>query len=113
MMIVSIGVGSTIDKDTIERLKREIQELKNNFDRERKEIEQSCKLEIADIEAKHDEDKGEIMKNIEREKVFYLMLSYDVTLWSEITPCNKIYKPLVVNRFSGNVMTSITTLYAK
>ena len=70
MMIISIGVGSTIDKDTIERLKREIQELKNNFDRERKEIEQSCKLEIADIEAKHDEDKGEIMKNIEREKVF-------------------------------------------
>ena len=29
---------------------------------------------------------------------------------SEITPCNKIDKPLVVNRFSGNVMTSIITL---
>ena len=29
---------------------------------------------------------------------------------SEITPCNKICKPLVVYRFSGNVMTSITTL---
>ena len=29
---------------------------------------------------------------------------------SEITPCNKICKPLVVYRFTGNVMTSITTL---
>ena len=29
---------------------------------------------------------------------------------SEITPCNKISKPLVVYRFTGNVMTSITTL---
>ena len=38
------------------------------------------------------------------------VLSYDVTSGSEITPCNKICKPLVVYRFSGNVMTSITTL---
>ena len=37
-------------------------------------------------------------------------LSYDVASGSEITPCNKIDKPLVVYRFSGNVMTSITTL---
>ena len=37
-------------------------------------------------------------------------LSYDVTSASEITPCNKIDKPLVVYRFTGNVMTSITTL---
>ena len=29
---------------------------------------------------------------------------------SEITPCNKIDKPLVVYRFSGNVITSITLL---
>ena len=29
---------------------------------------------------------------------------------SEITPCNKIDKPLVVQRFSENVMTSITAL---
>ena len=28
----------------------------------------------------------------------------------DITPCNKIDKPLVVYRFSGNVMTSIITL---
>ena len=28
----------------------------------------------------------------------------------EITPCNKICKPLVVYRFSGNVMTSIARL---
>ena len=33
------------------------------------------------------------------------ILSYDVASGSEITPCNKICKPLVVYRFSGNVMT--------
>ena len=43
-------------------------------------------------------------------KQFYLSLSYDVASGSEITLCNKICKPLVVYRFSGNVMTSITTL---
>ena len=37
-------------------------------------------------------------------------LSYDVASGSELTLCNKICKPLVVYRFSGNVMTSITTL---
>ena len=37
-------------------------------------------------------------------------LSYDVAPGSEITPCNKIDKPLVVYRLTGNVMTSITTL---
>ena len=35
---------------------------------------------------------------------------YDVVSGSEITSCNKIDKPLVVNRFSGNVMTYITAL---
>ena len=30
---------------------------------------------------------------------------------SEITPCNKIDKPLIVNRLSGNVMTSLSTLH--
>ena len=39
---------------------------------------------------------------------FKTFLSYDVASGSEITPCNKINKPLVVYRFSGNVMTSIT-----
>ena len=38
------------------------------------------------------------------------ILSYDVASGSEIMPCNKIDKPLVVYRFSGNVMTSITML---
>ena len=38
------------------------------------------------------------------------ILSYDVASLSEITPCNKIDKPLVVYRFSGNVMASITSL---
>ena len=37
-------------------------------------------------------------------------LSHDIASGSEITSCNKICKPLVVYRFSGNVMTSITTL---
>ena len=37
-------------------------------------------------------------------------LSYDVASEGEITPCNKIDKPLVVYRFTGNVMTSITAL---
>ena len=37
-------------------------------------------------------------------------LPYDVASGSEVTPCNKIDKPLVVYRFTGNVMTSIATL---
>ena len=36
-------------------------------------------------------------------------LSYDVASGSEITPCNKIDKPIVVYRFTGHVMTSRTT----
>ena len=40
---------------------------------------------------------------------FYYSLSYDVAPGTEITPCNKIDKPLVVYRFLGNVMTFITT----
>ena len=39
-----------------------------------------------------------------------LYLSYDVASGSEITPCNKIDKPLVIYRFMGNLMTSLTTL---
>ena len=39
-----------------------------------------------------------------------MSLSYDVASGSEITPCNKIDKPLVVYRLARNVMTSITTL---
>ena len=37
--------------------------------------------------------------------------SYDLASGSEIRSCNKIDKPLVVYRFSGNGMTSITTLH--
>ena len=37
-------------------------------------------------------------------------LSYDVASGSVIMSCNKIDKPLMVYRFSRNVMTSITTL---
>ena len=39
-----------------------------------------------------------------------MCLSYDAASGSEITPWNKIDKPLVVYRFMGNGMTSITTL---
>ena len=34
---------------------------------------------------------------------------YDVAPGSEITSCNKIDKPLVVYRLTGNVVTSLTT----
>ena len=37
-------------------------------------------------------------------------LSNDVADGSKITPCNKIDKPLVVYRVSGNVVTSIAPL---
>ena len=40
----------------------------------------------------------------------YQELSYDVASGSEIKPWNTIIKPLVVYRFSGNVMKSITML---
>ena len=40
----------------------------------------------------------------------YQALSYGVAPVSEITTRNKINKLLVVYRFTGNVMTSITTL---
>ena len=36
-------------------------------------------------------------------------LLHDVAPGSNKTPCNKIDKPLVAYRFSGNVMTSIIT----
>ena len=40
----------------------------------------------------------------------YQYLSHDVESGSDIMSCNKIDKPLVVYRFSGNVMTFIMTL---
>ena len=39
-----------------------------------------------------------------------MYLSYDVASGSEIKPCNKIDKSLVVYRFWENFMTSITKL---
>ena len=41
---------------------------------------------------------------------YNISLSYDVASGSEMTACNKVDKPLVVYSFTGNVMTSITTL---
>ena len=40
-------------------------------------------------------------------------LSHDVASEIEITPCNRTDKPLVIYRFSGNVMMSVTTLRVK
>ena len=40
----------------------------------------------------------------------YLILSHDVASESDITQCNKIDKPQVVYRFSGNISMSIITL---
>ena len=44
--------------------------------------------------------------------IMLIIFIYHMTVknGSEITPSNKIHKPLVVYRFTGNVMTSITTL---
>ena len=72
-----------------------------------------------------DDNFCDIFPNIQKKKLWYFMrtvcqqtilikyhaLSYDVTSRSVITPCNKICKPLVVYRFSGNVMTSNTPLH--
>ena len=43
--------------------------------------------------------------------LFKSTLSYDVASGSKMAPCNKIDKPLVVYRFTGNIMTSITMLH--
>ena len=40
-------------------------------------------------------------------KIRELILSYEIASGSEITPCNKIDKPLAVYGFFGKVMTSI------
>ena len=42
-------------------------------------------------------------------RIANIYLSYDVAPGSDVPPCNEIDKPLVVYRFSGNVMTSIAT----
>ena len=39
-----------------------------------------------------------------------MSIEYEVASGSELTSCNKIDKPLVVYRFLGNVMKSITKL---
>ena len=50
-----------------------------------------------------------LVAGIQNGKV-YFSLSYDVASGSEITPCNKIDKPLMDYRFTGNGITSMTTL---
>ena len=61
-------------------------------------ISHNIALEMTDI----------LKNNIQTTLIIYL--SYGVASGSEITPCNRIDKSFVVYRFTGNVMTSITTL---
>ena len=42
--------------------------------------------------------------------LYKILLSHDVASESDITPCIKIGKPLVVYKYKGNIMTSIITL---
>ena len=58
----------------------------------------------------HYKNKHHLFDELKYIKSVQRILSYDIASWSEITPCNKIDKPLVVYRFTGNVMTSITSL---
>jgi 23S rRNA pseudoU1915 N3-methylase RlmH len=69
LIVILSGVGSTGDKEVIEELRKELQELKDHFDIERREIEQAHRLEITDIEERQDQEKGELLNHIEREKV--------------------------------------------
>ena len=46
-------------------------------------------------------------------KIYKWPLSHEVSSGGDITLCNKINKPLVVYRFSGNVITSIITLHRR
>ena len=66
-----------------------------------------------------DRDKCPFNKTFEQNWVPYFpkyldrthhFITHDIASGSEITPCNKIDKPLVVYRFSGNVMTSKAAL---
>ena len=45
--------------------------------------------------------------------IFEYILTYDIASGSKIMPYNKIDKPLVVYRFSGNVMASLTMFRTK
>ena len=50
------------------------------------------------------------LHNVSKLLVHELNISHDLASGSEITPCNKIDKSLVIYRFSGTFMTSIATL---
>ena len=45
--------------------------------------------------------------------VIIIYHNYDIASVSEMTPCSKIDKPLVVYRFSGNLMSSKTIINDK
>lgn len=72
------GIGSTADKEAIEELRRELQEFKDHFDIERREIEQACRLEITDVEERHDQEKAHLLNHIEQEKVRMWVVREDI-----------------------------------
>ena len=69
--IFVLGVCSSMqnDKDYIDVLRRELYDTKLNFEREKKEIEQSYKMEITKIEEIHDQEKADLLQNIRRDQV--------------------------------------------
>ena len=80
------------------------------FNVERPCRSQSSKIKLPQNHHKKRFIKGVIHKQTMQNLIYHMTFSYDFTSGSKIAPCNKIDKPLVVYRFSGNVMTSITTL---
>ena len=97
-----LGQGNKSKTMTIERITRITRTKANALT---KPIYKVQNLTHPDIHS-HQMESGSTVYAYEAE----LHLSYDVASGSEITPCNKINKPLVVYRFTGNVMTSITKL---
>ena len=71
-------------------------------------IDKTTNLPLAHGKVKHMIDWHGV--KVLKINTFYLLLSHHVVSGSDIMLCNKINKPLVVYRFSVNVMTSIITL---
>lgn len=50
-------------------LVKELEQLKNNFELERKDIEEAFKMEIVEIEERHDRDRQQLLSSFSQEKV--------------------------------------------
>ncbi|XP_052276394.1 ninein-like protein isoform X3 [Dreissena polymorpha] len=62
------GIGTPSDKELIVQLQQEVEESRHHLEIERRDIEQACRLEITNIEARHDQEKAELYQLIENEK---------------------------------------------